>query len=562
MGERITIYQTLPRLYGNRCERPVPNGSLTDNGSGKLNDFTARELARIHDFGFTHIWYTGLIAHATKTDYSRYHIAKDHPQVVKGQAGSPYAIKDYYDIDPDLAVHPEQRMAEFEALVERTHRAGLKVIIDFVPNHVARTYHSTTCPPHVRDLGANDDTSAAFLPSNNFYYIPGTPLQLNFAPCPPGEEPYQELPAKATGNDRFDAWPTAGDWYETIKLNYGVDYATGERHFSPRPNTWEKMTEILEYWADKGVDGFRCDMAEMVPCEFWHYAIARVKSRHPQLLFIAEVYNPSEYRYYLHHGGFDYLYDKVGLYDTLRDILCHRRPASGLTGCWQQVDDIRPHLLAFLENHDEQRIASDFFLGDGARALPAIVACACMGTQPLMIYAGQELGERGMDEEGFSGRDGRTTIFDYWSIETLRALQKGEEHFTPTQRALYESYRDIVRLCNRSSALREGLFFDLMYVNYDGPHGFNPDRQYVFLRRSKDETLLILCNFSDETATVGVRIPDLAFDVLSLSEGKYQATDLLSHATTEFSLSPNRPILLPLSANAAAIWKLSEASPS
>ena len=321
-AEKIIIYQVFTRLFGNRNPRCTSNGSLAENGCGKMNDFTPQALKEIRKLGATHIWYTGVLAHATQTDYTKYGIEKNHPAVVKGKAGSPYAIRDYYDVDPDLAVNVRKRMGEFEALVERTHAAGLKMIIDFVPNHVARQYHSTAKPEGVRDLGEDDDTSMDFSPNNNFYYLPGQKLAGDVNLYDEQAGSYEEMPAKATGNNRFDAYPTPNDWYETVKLNYGVDFFHNTGcHFSPAPDTWHKMKDILLFWAGKGIDGFRCDMAEMVPCEFWGWAIPQVKAQYPELIFIAEVYNPNEYRNYLYNGHFDYLYDKVGLYDTLRAVI-------------------------------------------------------------------------------------------------------------------------------------------------------------------------------------------------------------------------------------------------
>ena len=277
----MTIYQIFTRLYGNPNDANVPHGTIEQNGCAKMNGFTDKVLRRIKANGYTHVWYTGLIEHATQTDYSAYGIAKDHPVVVKGKAGSPYAIKDYYDIDPDLAVKVEKRMQEFEALVERTHKAGLKMVIDFVPNHVARQYHSDVCPKGVKDLGVDDDPTMHFSTANNFYYCWGEPLHTDFAARRDADEyPYIEQPAKATGNDHFDAWPGQNDWYETVKLNYGIDYCNAggrSTHFDPIPSTWKKMKDILLFWAAKGVDVFRCDMAEMVPVEFWEWAIAQVK---------------------------------------------------------------------------------------------------------------------------------------------------------------------------------------------------------------------------------------------------------------------------------------------
>ena len=536
-------------------EHCVPHGSLAQNGCGKMNDFTADVLGTIKNEGYTHVWFTGLIEHATQTDYSAFGIEPDHPAVVKGRAGSPYAIKDYYDIDPDLAESVPARMEEFENLVDRTHEAGLGFVMDFVPNHVARQYHSDAKPAGVADLGAHDVTTQAFSPQNNFYYIPGQPLRTHFDRYHLAPMPYREYPAKATGNDRFDASPGENDWYETVKLNYGVDYCGGrQKHFNPTPDTWEKMLDILLFWAGKGVDGFRCDMAEMVPVEFWDWCISRVKARFPRMLFIAEVYNPSEYRNYLHAGHFDYLYDKVGLYDTLRDVVCGHRPAADITSCWQSVDDIKEHMLNFLENHDEQRIASDFFAADGRKALPALVVSACMGTNPFMVYAGQEFGEPGMDAEGFSGRDGRTTIFDYWSVPSLRRALSGQ--LRTDERHLHDAYVRLLRLCNTEPALREGAFFDLMYVNYDGCGGFDPNRHYAFLRHTENDLLLVVSNFSGEASQVGVRIPGHAFSTLGLREGTCWASDLLTGEPVTVTLRPDSVTSVQLPAYGAVLLKM------
>ena len=557
MTEKITIYQVLPRLYGNTTANNIPGGDIHENGCGKLNDFTPEVLKRISDFGFTHIWYTGVLEHATQTDYTTYGIAKDHPAVVKGKAGSPYAIKDYYDICPDLATVPEKRMKEFEALLRRTHKAGLKMLIDFVPNHVARSYHSDAKPARVKDLGEGDDMAKGFSPQNNFYYLPGQMFSTeNFEEDRAANVPYREYPAKVTGNNCFSPRPGRNDWYETVKLNYGVDfYAGGTAHFDPVPDTWAKMTAILLFWAKKGVDGFRCDMAEMVPAEFWAYAIAKVKEKYPKLIFVAEVYNPAEYRRYL-QSGFDYLYDKVGLYDTLRAVVRGEASASCITGQWQCLDDIRTHMLYFLENHDEQRIASDFFAGSGEKARPALAVSAFMGTNPLMIYAGQELGERGMDAEGFSGRDGRTTIFDYWHVDTLDRLCHGDLlHCTPEQQALYAYYNNIVKLCNSEAALREGTFYDLQYANYVRDNGYNADRQYAFLRAAGKEKMLFVANFADQDVHVGVRIPENAFALMGLREGMCSAHDLLSGEMQTLELRKDGAAFVEIPANNAVVLK-------
>ena len=411
-SNKTIIYQIFTRLYGNKNTTRKVGGTIDDNGCGKFNDFTPTVLKHIREMGVSHVWYTGVIRHATMTDYTAYGIPRQHPAVVKGRAGSPYAITDYYDVDPDLAVDVDKRMSEFDALIARTHKAGLKVIIDFVPNHVARQYQSICKPEGVHDLGQDDDPEQGFSPHNNFYYCPGQCFSPYLDLYHGEKNPYMEYPAKATGNDCFNNAPGMNDWYETVKLNYGLDYYAGRvGHFDPIPDTWNKMVDILLFWASKGVDGFRCDMAEMVPAAFWQWATDIVRLRNPNVIFIGEVYNPAEYRNYI-HAGFDYLYDKVGMYDTLRAVMCGGQSTHAITSAWQQTDDIRQHMLYFLENHDEQRIASQQFAGDARKGVPALVVSALLQQNPLMIYFGQEYGERGMDAEGVSGQDGRSTMFD------------------------------------------------------------------------------------------------------------------------------------------------------
>ena len=555
---RPVIYQIFTRLYGNKTKNNKPNGTLQENGSAKMNDITATKLQRISRMGFTHVWFTGLIEHATQTDHTAFGISKDHPAVVKGKAGSPYAIKDYYDIDPDLAVSVPDRMKEFKALLNRTHKAGLKMVIDFVPNHVARHYHSDAAPKGVEDLGEKDDTTKGFDPQNNFYYLPGQQLRTDFARSAAQTEPYIELPAKATGNDCFNASPSRNDWYETVKLNYGIDYQGGRAtHFSPTPSTWKKMTDILLFWAEKGVDAFRCDMAEMVPTAFWSHAVAAVKKEHPDVLFIGEVYNPAQYRDYL-AAGFDYLYDKVGLYDTLRAIVCGNASASCITSCWQATDDIKEHMLHFLENHDEQRIASAYFAGNAEKAKPALAAGALMSPGAYMVYAGQEIGEAGMDAEGFSGNDGRTTIFDYWNPASLQKLTAPafEKKLTPEEAALYDYYQKILSLCNSRKAFEQGGFFDLQYANYGRDYGYNCDRQYSFLRHFGREVYLVAVNFDPASVQVGIKIPSHAFDVLKLREGMKSAVSVMTEETVTVELRPDAPLYVQLPAYGVTVLRL------
>jgi len=546
--EKVIIYQIFTRLFGNRNVTRKVNGTIAENGCGKLADFTPKVLKDIAQMGVSHVWYTGIIRHATQTDYSQYGIPRQHPAVVKGKAGSPYAITDYYDVDPDLAVNVDERMQEFEQLVERTHAAGLKMVIDFVPNHVARQYHSVSKPQGVVDLGADDDPQQGFNPQNNFYYCPGERFTPYFDLYQGEKEPYLEEPAKATGNDHFDNAPSKTDWYETVKLNYGVDYYAGRiGYFDPIPDTWYKMTEILLFWASKGVDAFRCDMAEMVPAEFWRFATKTVREDYPDIKFIGEVYNPYDYRRYL-LNGFDWLYDKVGMYDTMRSVICHHAPTSAISGAWQQTDDIRDHMLYFLENHDEQRIGSDFFAADGKKGVPAMIASVLMQQNPFMLYAGEEYGERGMDREGFSGNDGRTTIFDYWSVDTLcRAAQK---KLTAEEQQLFDIHKKTLLIARKEKAVSEGTFFDLMYVN---GHLL---RQYAFLRKADNDLLLVVVNFEDHDVDVDVNLPAHAFDYLLLKESTAMAADLLTKEKQSMLLRPDGSVRMNIAARSGRVWKV------
>jgi glycosidase len=546
-SRKLIIYQIFTRLYGNRNTTRQENGSIVENGCGKMNDFTPSTLKKIREMGVSHIWYTGIIRHATQTDYTAYGIPKNHPAIVKGKAGSPYAITDYYDIDPDLAVDVNHRMLEFEQLIERTHQAGMKVIIDFVPNHVARQYHSICKPEGVKDLGEEDNPKNGFDPQNNFYYCPGQRFTPYFDLYHGEQEPYIEEPAKATGNDCFNNAPGTNDWYETVKLNYGLDYYAGRvGHFTPIPNTWSKMTDILLFWAKKGVDGFRCDMAEMVPAAFWQWATDKVKFAYPQIIFVGEVYNPAEYRNYL-AAGFDYLYDKVGMYDTLREVMQGHRSTHAITGAWQATDDIRDHMLYFLENHDEQRIASSFFVGDAQKGVPGLVVSALLQQNPMMIYFGQEYGERGMEKEGFSGNDGRTTIFDYWSVDTI--VRAAQRKLTAQEKQLKTIYDKVISIATNEKAIVSGACFDLMYVNGQYNH------EYAFIRKAGAEVLLVVANFADSDQTVGITIPGHAFDFLNLKEKNVSATDLLSEGKQKLSLKRDEAVAINVQGNNAVVLK-------
>ena len=558
--EKLIIYQVLMRLFGNANATCKQNGTIEENGCGKMSSFNISALNTIKQLGCNAIWYTGLLQQASQTDYSKYGIPKQNPHVLKGKAGSPYAISDYYSVSCDLADDPARRMEEFNDLVKRTHKAGLKMFIDFVPNHVARGYKSVTAPVGVKDFGADDNKDQAFSPKNNFYYMPGRRFEPQFD-LGEGEDRYEEFPAKATGNDCFHASPSKNDWYETVKLNYGVDYCGGGHYyFDPVPDTWIKMLDILMYWCKKGVDGFRCDMVFMVPVDFWHWVIPQVKKKYPRTVFIAEIYDPALYRCYIHYGGFDYLYDKVGLYDTLRAIIECRESATAITHRWQEIDDIHQHMVNFLENHDEQRIASDFFAGDARKALPALVVSTLMRTNPFMCYFAQELGEKGMDEEGFSGRDGRTTIFDYWSLGTLRKLQGKDNTWrrhtlNVYERELREYYAKVFNIARSEDCVARGGFYDLQYANHDNP-GYDVHRQYAFFRNLGRDVLLIIANFDGEDKDVSLNVPKEAWNFVGVTSRRRHIENLLTGQWDFFDHDITKPMTYTVPAYGAVVLKI------
>lgn len=543
--EKLIIYQLFPRIFTNTNPNCKPWGTLEENGAGKLNDISPKVIRSLADLGVNCLWLTGIIEMATKTEFPG--IPADNPNVVKGEAGSPYAIKDYYDVAPAIAKDIENRMMEFESLVDRVHDEGLKVIIDFVPNHTARVYNSDVAPEGVSDFGEKDDISMFFSPSNNYYYVPNQQFTPGFDLGAEGEQPYVEFPAKATGNDCFSAYCDKNDWYETVKLNYGFDSWDHTCHFHPIPDTWLKMKEILLFWAAKGIDGFRCDMVFMVPQEFWNWVIPQVKSQYPEIIFIGEIYDVGLYRRFLDYCHFDYLYDKVNLYDTLVGIEKYSFSAARLTGCWQTVDGIGDKMLNFLENHDEVRFASEDYCKEPNLVIPSLVVSAFISKGPFMIYYGQELGEGAHENEGFAGYNSRTTIFDYWSLDTLRRWYNDGKcsltRLTKQERWLRNLYKRVLNIANEFEAIYKGEFFDLMYVNLRNPD-FDPHRQFAFLRYTDKEALLIVANFDNEEKKIKINVPKLAIDMASLKEGKYLSDDLLWENNHSVKISEENPLEL------------------
>jgi len=528
---KISIYQVLPRLFGNSVKNPILHGSIKDNGCGKLNDFTPKALQEIKSLGINYIWYTGIIRHATTTTYPG--IPSQDLCIVKGKAGSPYAIVDYFDVHPDLAENIENRLDEFKDLLARTHHTGLKAIIDFVPNHVARQYKSSKKPLELPDLGENDIPSVHFNPQNNFYYLPGETLRLDFC----DNLNYNENPAKVTGNDCFSATPNINDWYETIKLNYGVDYKNNHQNrFDPIPNTWFRMLEILSYWTHLGVDGFRCDMAEMVPVEFWGWVIPQIKHFNPDIIFIAEIYRPNLYHDYIIAGKFDYLYDKVGLYDLLKQVIRGEQPAGVLSQTWKSLNGLDKYMLRFLENHDEQRIAASEFATNPQKAIPAMMLAATLHQGPVMTYFGQEFGENNTQASGFSGNDGRTTIFDYWTVPTIQRWRGKSAYsgnaLTSAEKELKAEYQKILGLAITHPAILHGNFYDLMWANEQN-HLFYHNYLYAYFRNFGEKSLLFILNFSNKDLETRVIIPGHALEFAEKDITKMKVKTFLNINTSQ-----------------------------
>ncbi|HTH81866.1 MAG TPA: alpha-amylase family protein [Mucilaginibacter sp.] len=540
-SNKLVIYQLLPRLFSNTNTTNKFYGTLTENGTGKLNDINDKALQELAKLGITHLWFTGIIEHATMTDYSAYGIKPDDPDVVKGIAGSPYAVKDYYDVDPDLAIDVKNRMAEYEDLIKRTHANDLKVMMDFVPNHVARTYASDTRPEGVRDFGQDDDNTKAFDVNNDFYYLPGQLFNVPYSYNAGGDDfknplkdgRFDENPAKVTGNNVYSPSPGLNDWFETVKLNYGIDVQNNNStHYDPPPPLWHKLYHILNYWSAKGVDGFRCDMVENVPFEFWGWVIGKLKADFPGLIFIGEAYNVRDYRNYIFDGKFDYLYDKTGIFEAVRKLTTNQPNATvwDINFVWNnETNGFDQHMLRFMENHDEQRVASDTYAGNAWYAVPGMIICATLSNGPLMIYFGQEVGEPGDGQEGFGDKDGRTTIFDYWGVPEHQKWVNGGQYdggkLSDSQKNLRQFYSKLLNAVQNNEALFAGKFYELLLAN-QYQSNFN-ERIYMYVRYTVQQRILVIVSFDRNDQTIHVNFPQELLSWINVS-GSVTLTDLLT----------------------------------
>ncbi len=552
--ERPVIYQLLPRHFGNTNETRKPGGTLAENGCGKFNDITDTALQSIKEMGFTHLWLTGVLEQASGTAYTGR--PADAPDILKGLAGSPYAIKDYFDVCPDYAVDPGKRVDEFKALLARCRAQGLKTIIDFVPNHVARSYESDVKPEH--SFGKGDDTTAFFSRDNHFYYLrrsdpgDGPPLKLPTAGKPGCSglfAPETEF-GRVTGNNGISWAPSINDWYETVKLNYGHDFTTGrdtshlpgpDAAVSDVPKTWRTMDAILAYWQEMGVDGFRADMAHMIPMEFWRWSIKRARERKADVFFSAEAYDNDPAKLTDGHvldellkAGFDAVYDDP-VYDVLEGLYDSGKWANDLDALTFTGE--RFHCsLRYAENHDEVRLASPKEWGGLGMNVgrPVSAVLFGMGRGPLMLYSGQEVGEPAAGAEGFGGDDARTTIFDYWSMPEFTKWVNGGKfdggRLSEEQNKLRAWYGKLLRLM-KEPAFARGDFYGLNHANNANPHFGRIDGEtasghwlYSYLRRdpASGQAFLLIANFHGTRALEGVkvRLPDDALSWLGKKDAE------------------------------------------
>ncbi|MDC6388277.1 alpha-amylase family glycosyl hydrolase [Maribacter sp. PR1] len=568
MKGKIVIYHVFTRLFGNTNTTNKPWGTIEENGVGKFADFSDKALAEIKDLGISHIWYTGVPHHAVIRDYTDFGISNDDANVVKGRAGSPYAVKDYYNVNPDLATDPAKRLEDFKALIDRTHKHGIRVIIDIVPNHVARNYEGISNPEGVSGFGVHDDTSLEYKKDNNFYYIPNSVFQVpdwHDGYQPLGGENHkaigtlEEKPAKWTGNGARSPKPDMNDWYETVRINYGVrpdgeidfdllPYDFGERDYKEHfnfwkhkevPNSWIKFRDIALFWLDLGVDGFRYDMAEMVPVEFWSFMNSSIKMKNEDTFLMAEVYNPDLYRTFIHKGKMDYLYDKVDFYDGLKHIMKGYGWSDHIPVVQNGLKDIEHHMLHFLENHDEQRIASPEFVGKAEIAKPAMVVSATISTSPTMIYFGQEVGEPAAENPGF-GSPSRTSIFDYVGVPNHQRWVNDKKfdggQLSSEERGLRDFYKRVLNFTLKSEALM-GNYREIHFYNKELTQNYN-HRVLSYVRWSKNQKLIVIANFDvQESFSFELKLPVDLIEEWELKNEEFVLKEMLYGGNNQLKIS-------------------------
>ncbi len=534
-SKRPIIYQLVIRHFGNEVGLNKTNGTITENGVGKFVDINDRALIEIKKLGVTHIWLTGVFRQSTLTDYAQIGLPSDDPDIVKGRAGSFYAIKDYFDVCPDYAVNPKNRLIEFKALVKRIHGHGMKVIVDLVGNHVARSYQSVQRPD--LNLGLQDDQYTSLKLENNFVYLPQnqqTNLRLPFEKNQPQVDNRDGIYeretgsngsfVKATGNRILSASPAQNSWYETILLNYGFDFLSGRNLFNtgsetPANSTWEVLDEFVRTWTlDYGIDGFRADFAHWIPNDFWTWLIKRARARSNDLLFVAEAYDDKQG---LINAGFDAVYDDP-TYDTLKGITNQTALPTQLENLWfASSATASKKSLRYLENHDERRLASPLIVGSnpdesgfGSADMAALVAplTYLSGAGPILIYNGQTEAEEGRGQEGFDSENGRTSLFDYWTVPSLAKWRNGGSYdgggLSRDAKKLQVYYRNLLNIA-QTDTFQNGKYYGLNYVNR-GRQDFPQDKIFVFARynTNQKQLMIVLGNWLQDSLTIKLSLPE------------------------------------------------------
>jgi glycosidase len=327
----------------------------------------------------------------------------------KGTLGSPYSVQDYYGINPEFGT-----LDDFKSLVAAAHKNGMKIVIDLVANHTAW------------------DSKMA-----------------------------KEHPEWFTKDSAGNFIPPVADWSDVIDLNYG------------NKDLRRYMIEMLKYWVrDIGIDGYRCDVSEMVPVDFWDEARAALDSIKP-------VFMLSEGMYAEHHlKAFDMTYG-WNSYHTMADIFAGKKPAFEMDSVLIRESLSYPKKslrLRFSSNHDENAwdMPDIQKFGDDGAKMAAVLTNTFPGV-PL-LYNGQEVGSR----------------------EKLGLFEKHEVDWTKGKEWT-DFYTTLYAIRKNNSALALG---DYQFVKNN-----LPEKIYSFIRTDGRNTVLVAVNFSDKQQTATLTLP-------------------------------------------------------
>jgi len=316
----------------------------------------------------------------------------------KGVLGSYYSVKDYMSINPEFGT-----MDDFKHLVDQVHQQGMKIIIDWVPNHSSWDNPLTVSHPE--------------------FYL----------------------------HDSLGGFVSPFDWTDVIRFDYS------------NPGLRKYMTDAMKWWyTQTGIDGFRCDVAHMVPVDFWNDLRASLDSIRPVFL-VAEADQP-----FLHEKAFDVTYDWK-FHHIMNSIASGKMDATMVKKHFAWVDSVYPgdsYLMQFTSNHDENSWNGTEYerMGDGA--LCFAVLAATIPDIPL-VYTGQE-----------AGLNKRLKFFEKDTINWGNY-------------SLTSFYQKLIGLKKRNNALRNG----------DGgrPVFLSTGRDsavVAFVRKGDDDKILVLCNLS------------------------------------------------------------------